>query len=158
MLGWSGELRHSPLLPTSAAQVRHPDPRGQCVEHPPRKGHARPTGPRAGHTTPPFPALRRGLAHRNCPSLPSTQGLPTHPPSPPEQGLGNRSPQVHQEVRSLAQGENQTWKHDVEKHCFIFPFPKTSSAGLQGPSQHACLQLGPMCSGLRVLVCQPELT
>ena len=31
---------------------------------------------------------------------------------------------------------------------FIFPFPKTSSAGLQGPSQHACLQLGLICSGL----------
>lgn len=41
---------------------------------------------------------------------------------------------------------------------FIFPFPKTSSVGSQGSSQHTCLQLCPTCSGLRALICQPELT
>lgn len=52
------------------------------------------------------------------------------------------------------------WKNtpslSVSPALFIFPFPKTSSAGSQGPLQHACLPLGPMCSGLRMLMCQPE--
>ena len=112
------EVTRDCLQPRAQGASRLPDPT-------PGKGHARCTSPHAGHSTPPFPVLRHGLAHRNCPSLLSMRGLPTDPPSPPAWGLGNRSPQVHQEVRSLAQGENQTWRHDVEKHCFIFRVPSS---------------------------------
>ena len=72
------------------------------MEQLPRKGHARHTGPRAGHTTPPFPVLWRGLAHRNCPSLPrkgcphtrlalqSGEQKPTGPPGGPLTSPGRK--------------------------------------------------------------------
>lgn len=113
-------------------------------------------GPRQAHKPTrwaqptPFPVLRHGQAHRNCPSLLSMRGLPTDPPSPPAWGLGNRSPQVHQEVRSLAQGENQTWRHNAEKHCFIFRVP--SSLHFSISQNILCGLAGPVAARLPAAV------
>ena len=94
--------------------------------------------------TPPHPSQSSGVAWLTGTVHPC-HARAAHTPAWPSRA-GNRSPQVHQEVRSLAQGENQTWKHDVEKHAFAFRVPSSLYfsisqnilCGLTGPVA-ACL-------------------